>query len=50
MYTIEKIKSAHSKVKSDADFSAYIKELITWRIISIYYRCGKPAYGLLWVK
>jgi len=27
MFTIEQIKSAHSKVKSGADFPAYIKEI-----------------------
>ncbi len=27
MFTVEKIKAAHSKVKSGADFPAYIKEI-----------------------
>ena len=29
MFTVEQIKAAHSKVKSGADFPAYIKEIKT---------------------
>ncbi len=34
MFTIEQIKAAHSKVKSGADFPAYIKDLKQLGIIS----------------
>lgn len=33
MFTLDQIKEAHSKVKSGADFPAYIKELIALDII-----------------
>ncbi len=33
MFTLEQIKSAHSKVKSGADFPAYIKELKDFGVI-----------------
>lgn len=34
MFTIAQIKAAHSKVKSGADFPAYIKDLIQLGVIS----------------
>ncbi len=34
MFTIEQIKSAHSKVKSGADFPAYVKEIQQLGVIS----------------
>jgi uncharacterized protein YbcV (DUF1398 family) len=33
MFTLEQIKAAHSKVKSGADFPAYIQELISLGVI-----------------
>lgn len=32
MFTVEQIKAAHSKVKSGADFPAYIKEIKSMRV------------------
>ena len=34
MFTIEQIKSAHSKVKSGADFPKYVQDLISLGVIS----------------
>lgn len=31
MFTVEQIKAAHSKVKTGADFPAYIKEIRTFK-------------------
>jgi|SRR3954464_1043686 len=34
MFTIEQIKAAHSKVKSGADFPAYVQDLIKLGVVS----------------
>ena len=34
MFTLERIKAAHSKVKSGADFPAYVQELIVLGVIN----------------
>ncbi|MEP7372502.1 MAG: DUF1398 family protein [Chitinophagaceae bacterium] len=34
MFTIDQIKSAHSKVKSGADFPGYVQELISLGVLS----------------
>lgn len=46
MFTIEQIKTAHSKVKSGADFPKYVKELIELGITSytIYVLDGHAEY------
>ena len=37
MFTAEEVKTAHSKVKSGADFPAYIQEIKKWglRIMNV---------------
>lgn len=46
MFTVEQIKQAHSKVKSGADFPAYIKEIKTLGVIfyETYVRDGHTDY------
>jgi uncharacterized protein YbcV (DUF1398 family) len=47
MFTIEQIKAAHSKVKSGADFPAYVQDLITLGVIhyTTYVADGNTEYA-----